>query len=261
MSGKMHTTETDRVIEQQLRNWELSRAQQLSEVRVSPLVEPAAAGRAGRATTAGGSKGVRAVRGPRMMRFVTISRQMGAGGTEIARRLAERTSWALFDHEILESMAGDDRVRQRIYERLDEHDADWLGAMVENLVQGRMPADDYFPRLTRTILGIARGGSAIFLGRAADLILPREDGLRVRVVAPLEQRVERVAGRTHLDVAEARAEVERVDRQRIEFVRRHFRCDAECATRVDMIINTAAVTVEEAVEALVVIMRKRGMLT
>ena len=132
-----------RAVERQMRHWELARAQ-------SPAPKPDEKSAAP---------------------FVTISRLVGAGGFEIATQLAERLEWPIFDREILQTMADDDRVRTRLYEQMDERDMSWLDGAVRWLIRGELNKDDYFRRLTETVLTIARQGPAVFLGRGVDLIL------------------------------------------------------------------------------------------
>lgn len=79
--------ETQRLVERQMRNWELQRAQHHAE---------APAQRAGVAD------------------FICISRDVGAGGTGLGLTLAERLGWPVFDRDILHTMAGDDSVREQI---------------------------------------------------------------------------------------------------------------------------------------------------
>ncbi|RMF79739.1 MAG: hypothetical protein D6744_08860, partial [Planctomycetota bacterium] len=93
--------EIDRLIEKQIRNWEIARAQR----RQTPTEDDS---------------------GQAVAPFVTISRMVGSGGTEIARRLGERLGWPVFDKDLLQKMAGDDRVRVRIYEAMDERDVGWI---------------------------------------------------------------------------------------------------------------------------------------
>jgi cytidylate kinase len=222
-----------KIVEKQMRNWELGHAQ-----RVQPHADEAA---------------------PDVAEFVTISRAIGSGGSQVAELLGERLGWPVFDREILQAMAGDDQVRTRLYEHMDERDHNWLDATVRWLIGGELRKDDYFYRLTETVLTLARKGPGVFLGRGGDLILPRDRGLRVRVTASPEQRAEALAKRTDSTPALARAEVERIDQERAEFRRHRFGKDANDLTRHDLAINLDRFTVEQAVGLIVAAMSARGM--
>ncbi len=218
-----------RAVERQMRHWELARAQRPA---------PASGGDDDHA-------------GP----FVTISRLVGAGGFDIATQLAERLTWPIFDRQILQTMANDDLVRTRLYEQMDERDMSWLDSAVRWLIRGELNKDDYFRRLSETVLTIARQGSAIFVGRGADLILRSTAGLRVSIVAPREQRIATLAERHGSAHAEAEVELERIDHERREFVRQYFGKGADDPARYDVVLNSARLTETQSVEVILAVLR------
>jgi len=224
-----------RIVERQMRNWELSRAQKPA----GPAPAPAA----------------------QVEDFVTISRIVGAGGREVAAELGKRLAWPVFDREILQAMAGDDSIRSRLYEHLDERDVGWLEDALRWLVEDGVHKGQYFHRLGETILALARKGRAIFLGRGADLFLPRDRGLRVLLIAPLDHCARAVAKRQNISPALARAEVERVQQERTEFLRSHFGKAADRPTRHDLVFNTAHFSIAEVVELICQALRLRGVLS
>lgn len=220
-----------RVVERQLTNWEIAKTQRFDN--------------AGRPTD--------------VHHFVCIARQVGAGGREIAQLLGQKTGWSVFDRELLHTMAEDDETRERLYERLDEHDMNWLEQMLDWVIQARFTSDDYFSRLTRVILVLARGGPAIFLGRAADLILPRNQGLRVQIIAPLERRLRRLAQRQNASAENAERELRRLEHDRAEFVKNHFGRDALDTLRFDLVLNTDTWTDAQSVDLMLAALHARGM--
>lgn len=184
---------------------------------------------------------------------------VGVDGHALATVLGERLGWPVFDREILHVMAGDDSVREKIYEALDERDVGWIEDTLRWLVEEGYDKERYFHRLSETILALARRGPAIFLGRGADLILPRERGLRVGLVAPLEYRVRNIAARDHLSEALARAKVDRLQSQRDEFLRSHFGRRAEEPARHDLVVNLATIPAPQAAEVISTVLRLHGV--
>lgn len=221
------------LVEKQMRNWELARAQHLNGPRPQ----------------------MKAVHD-----FVSISRRPGSGGVEMASLLGERLSWPVFDRELLHAMAGDDAIRERLYESMDERDLSWLEEMLRSLMPSEFPCNDYFHRLTGTVLSIARKGEAVFLGRAADLILPKRVGLRVRITAPLEYCIQRKASRRNLTPEQARAEIQRIEQERAQFIENHFDVDARDECRHDLIINAERFTPKETLGLIVSALSIRGVL-
>jgi cytidylate kinase len=218
-----------RLVEKQMLNWEIARRQ-----------------------SRGGPDGGEAD----VYDFVAVSRAVGAGGHELAAKLGESLGWPAFDKEILDAMAGDDALRRRIYESMDERDMDWCEETLKSLLQPGFSRNDYFHRLTETVLSLARQGSAVFLGRGAHLILPRDRGFRVRLVAPVGLRVTNLARARDLPMPEARAEMARIEESRAAFLANHFRVPTDDATLHDLTINMERFSLEEGV-ALILSTRQR----
>jgi cytidylate kinase len=186
---------------------------------------------------------------------------VGSGGGGVAKRLAERVGWPLFDREVLQSMAGDDEMRERLYETMDERDLNFVEELTLGFASTETARNDYFHRLTATILAIARQGHAVFLGRAADMILPRESGLRVRMVSLPVTCAQRYAEKHGIPVVRAAREIERIERERHVFTENHFKVAPDAPDRYDITLNLATVSEDEAVHLLAELMRTRRMLS
>jgi len=226
-----------KLVERQMRNWELARSQ-----RVVPP-EP---------------------QRKEVEEFMAVSRAVGAGGAggaEIATALGERLGWPVFNKEILHAMADDDRIRTQLYDSMDERDLGWFEETFRALAQSEFTKNDYFHRLTHTILALARQGHAIFRGRAADLILPATHGLRVRLTAPRRACVEAYAEHHRIDPDRAREEVDRIETERADFVRRHFGIDPAEQSRHDLIINLQRLTPAQTIELILFALKIRGMVS
>ena len=223
---KFDSPEIEKVVDRQLRNWEMRRMQRLR------ADEP---------------------RRPEVEDFVAISRQVGAGASEIASALAARLNWPRFDKEMLQAMAGDDATRHKIYESLDERDLGWWEEAFRSVTDPEFVRNDYFRRLVKTTLSLARQGSAVFVGRGADVMLPRNLGFRVRIAAPVAMRLQRFADRHGMTLNQAGDIVTRIDRERAEFVRHHFRVDINDPTRCDLTLNMEHFSIDQAVEAVLAV--------
>lgn len=224
MSIKKHITESPdfaKIVERQMRNWELSLHKEPEQPR-----------RIGRA----------------VQDFVTLSRCVGLPGEDVAARLSERLGWPFFDREILHYMAGNDEYRQRLYEYMDERDLSWLENLLRSATFTETPSDDYFHRLRSTIFSLARKSRAIFLGRAADLILPANAGLRVRLQASRAYCVN-VYGRQH-GVSEkvAAEQIDKIDHDCAKFIRNHFHVEPESPLRHDIVLNMERLSIAQATD-------------
>jgi len=224
---------TAKLVEKQMRNWEIARAQRLEAPEVK-------------------HEGVES--------FVTISRKLDSGGSEVAVALGEKLGWPVFDKEILQSMAGDDALRRQVYQSMDERDISWFEETVRAFTEGAFKKNDYLKNLSWTILSLARQGSGVFVGRAADRILPLDAGLRVRITAPDNLCVETYAARQGVSKEQAEADWERLEVERAEFVRNHFKVEATDAARFDLTINRERFTADQAVEMILLAMHVRGLI-
>ncbi len=222
-----------KLIERQVRNWELAQSAQKSN---------------------------RDANSQEVADFVTIGNIVGAGGHEIANLLAEKLQWPIFDRDILSAMAGDDKTLERLYRSMDERDEGWLESACRSLLQRDARKNDYFPRLCRTILTLARQESAIFIGRCADLILPQDRGLRVKVIASIDYCIKKFAEKNEVTIEEAGRQVQRIENERSSFVQNRFRIDAYAPSRFDILINTERFTTEQGVETIMEAMRGRRII-
>jgi cytidylate kinase len=184
-----------------------------------------------------------------LMPWVAISRAFGSGGGEIARRLAARLNYPIVDKEILEVLVQEGHLREAVVEALDERDRSSLDVWVDGILRGKLQdKDDYLRTLVRVIGGIAIHGHSIIIGRGANFILDPARGLNARIVAPLPQRIETITRIRGLDEAEAAKLVEKIDGERGAFIRRHFHRDIEDPLAYDLIINTAGLGMDLAVD-------------
>ncbi len=221
-----------RAVEKQMRNWEIARQQRPGPEREAHEAD--------------------------VHEFVTISRRAGSAGIEIARELGERLGWPVFDREILQHMAKDDALRARLYENMDERDTSWLESVLRWVLHGEFRKEDYFHRLTETVLALARQGPAVFLGRGADLILPKDRGLRVALYAPEDVRVREYAAVHGCDEKTARDQIHAADAEREEFIRNHFAVDPNDITRFDLLLNVGRLTRTQVVEIIAAALAARG---
>lgn len=232
-SAKTESPDISRFVERQLRNWEISRHQ--------TAMAPREGGR-------------------QVEHFIALSRAVGLPGQEIASILNLRLGWPVFDREILQAMAGDETWRRELYEAMDGRDSNWLEDFLAGMSAAREGRDEYFRRLCETMLSLARKGHAIFVGRAADLILPRDAGLRVRVTATREYCIRAWAIQKGLTFEKAVREVEELEHERARFIRHHFHIEASEQTRHDMILNMEQFTGPQAAEVIMTALRVRGII-
>ncbi|MDZ7361668.1 MAG: cytidylate kinase-like family protein [candidate division KSB1 bacterium] len=171
--------------------------------------------------------------------YITISRELGSGGTEISHLVAEKLGWQHYDREIIEAIASQTHTREELVSRFDEHVQNALDTYLRNLfTKQSLDNTHYLHHLTRVLVSIAQYGHAVILGRGANFILPPQTGLRVRVVAPLEVRRQRLMHEHGYNAKRAEREIVKHDKERHDFLQHHFHCKSE-EMAYDLVINTA----------------------
>jgi cytidylate kinase len=183
---------------------------------------------------------------------IALSREAGARGTATARAVGALLGWMVYDHELVERIAQEMKLRSSLLESVDEKRVSWLQECVEAFAS--VPAVSgaaYVRRLSETLLSLATHGECVIVGRGAAQVLPAETALRVRLVAPVGWRVEAVAAKLGIAREDAARRVETTDGERVRFVKDHFHKDTTEPTQYDLILNASRFSVGECADLIV----------
>jgi cytidylate kinase len=153
-------------------------------------------------------------------RWVTVSRQFGAGGAELAELLAAHLGWPAYDRQLLHQSGELNGIGAPELVLLDEHGPEFLERL--HLLQG---AAHYFAGLRAAIDAAVAQGPAILVGRGANFLVAEPAALHVRLVADDGERLERVMRRRWLAASAATALLQEGDRARAAFHRHFFHAD------------------------------------
>jgi cytidylate kinase len=195
------------------------------------------------------------------MQAVTLSRQYGSGGGEIATRLARVLGWKLVDHEAVVQVAQELGISVEDAEAWDEH-GESLGMRLLNGLSLLQPAtanamqtiavpnDPIYHEVMRSVITEAlTTGHVVIVGRGSQVLLnERRDILHVRVVAPPEQRITYVMQREGLSHEEAQARVNYKDNGRARYLQAQYHQDPSNPLLYDLVINTAILSLDSAVQ-------------
>jgi cytidylate kinase len=175
----------------------------------------------------------------RAVSFVTISREAGAGGSEVARLVGQRLGWDVLDKNLLDQVAGRFHVPRRMLELVDETKSNWVYDVLGTWMDPKLvPHEKYAAYVTRVVQAVAKTGGGVFVGRGAQFLLPREKVLAVRIVAPEKFRVARIMQQRKLSAAKARRWMIETDNGRREFVAEHFHHQIDDPHLYDLVLNT-----------------------
>jgi cytidylate kinase len=198
------------------------------------------------------------------MRAITISREYGSGGGEIASRLARRLEWNLIDHAIVERVASEIGTSQEEVEVHDEHTEGVLARALMISLQSFSPAlmanappeaflsdETYRDAFNKVVRAAAARGHVVIVGRASQVILAdRRDVLHVRIIAPFEKRVAYVMQREGVDRHAAEARIHQKDHERASALQREYHQKPDEAHLYDLVVNTSRLDLESAVQVI-----------
>jgi cytidylate kinase len=224
-SSLRHQPETSLLIERQIQRWLMLQQAEADKDRCEDSQRPAEA----------------------CGHYISISREAGAGGEQVARAVSERLGWSVLDRELLGLVAQAAHCSANDVELIDETGMRWLTELFNHWID-RAPVshEKYVICLAAAMRAVARRGNVVIVGRGSQFLLPRETGLAVRIVASRKFRVEHARRVRGLSAKEAREWVERTDRNRREFVEQHFHRDPNDVRLYDLMINVEKLGIDGA---------------
>lgn len=185
------------------------------------------------------------------IKIVSIEREYGCGGGEIAQLLAQQLGWKLWDQQLTEEIARLAECPKAIVERREERTDPLYYRLFKSFLRGsyegslnahklKVVDSESILRLTQSVvLHAAKKGNSVIVGRGSQHFLKdRPDTLRVFLYAPREDKVRRLLGRGK-NVDEAEELVDTVDRERADFIQKYFGVEWPDRAIYHTMINTA----------------------
>jgi cytidylate kinase len=205
--------------------------------------------------------------------LITISRQYGAGGSEVATRVAGTLGWRVVDNELVERVAARAGLTAEDVAQREERVSTFIERLARTVVAatpelvvppeatGTAPTlseSDLVQLTERVVEEVAAEGKVVLVGRAAPAVLARErDAIHVKVVAPHDWRVRAIAERLGVPPDEAAKLTDETDRNRARYHRQHYHRDWADPANYHLVLNTAALGLDGA--AGVVVERARAL--
>jgi cytidylate kinase len=163
-----------------------------------------------------------------------------------------RLDWKVFDNELLEEIASRMELATDEVRAFDELAPsvvqDWILPLRE---EHYAPQEAYLDHLAKLVESIGRAGDSIIIGRGAGFLLPRDQTLSVRIIAPMKDRALRLAERMGVSVRTARRAARDLDRRRDHFVRTMYRVDANDPHNYDLVLDSQSLGLPIVAESLV----------
>jgi cytidylate kinase len=184
------------------------------------------------------------------IRVVTVEREYGSGGGDIAAAVAAKLGWKLWDQLLTEEIARRLDCDCAAVEKHEERKDPAYYRLLKSFMRGSFEGSLNAPRLKmvdtecvrqvvqKLLPEIAAAGNCVIIGRGSAYYLSeRSDAFHVFIYAPFQERVRRLeaAGKSEKEAMEL-AEV--VDRDRADFINKYFDVDWPGRHRFHLMVNS-----------------------
>src|ERR1700758_2725952 len=190
-------------------------------------------------------------KGTPMIKIVTIEREYGSGGGEIAQLLAKQLGWKLWDQLLTEEIARLAECPKAVVEVREERTDPLYYRLFKSFLRGsyegsinahklKVVDSESIMKFTQLVVQhAAKRGNSVIVGRGSQLFLKnRPDTLRVFLYAPREDKLRRLLARGKSE-KEAEQLVDTVDRERVDFIQKYFNVDWPDRPIYHSMLNTA----------------------
>jgi cytidylate kinase len=186
-----------------------------------------------------------------MIRIITVEREYGCGGGEIAHQLAAQLGWKLWDQNLTEEIARLARCPKAVVENREERNDPLYYRLFKSFLRGsyegsinahklNLVDSETIMRITRRVVEhAAEKGECVIVGRGSQHFLANHpDTLRVFLYAASDLKVRRLIARGK-SPKEAEELVATVDRERADYIEKYFHVDWPNRAIYDAMMNTA----------------------
>jgi cytidylate kinase len=207
-----------------------------------------------------------------MIRVLTIEREYGSGGGEIAAAVAQRLGWKLWDQALTNEIARQMECDCRVVEEREEKRDPLFHRLMMAFMRGSHEGSLNAPRLkiadaecirevTESVVkNAAQCGGCVIVGRGSAYYLQdRRDAFHVFIYAPFDEKVRRLRAEGKSE-REAVQLAQTVDRDRAAFIKQYFDVEWPCRERFNLMLNSTigeAASVETIVNALALFEKQR----
>ena len=205
------------------------------------------------------------------MPLITVSRQFGSGGSEVAERVARALDWHLYDNAVVDEVArrlgmqpAEVSAREERVPSLPERMASAMALGMPEVMPtvadlAMQPSEERIVEMTRRVMEEAvQAGPAVLVGRGAQCMLAsRADALHVYCYAPPAALVSYAI--TNLGIAreDAARIVAETNHNREQYVKRHWKRDWRDVANYHLCVNTGWLGLDGAAELIVQLARER----
>lgn len=191
---------------------------------------------------------------------ITIAREFGSGGREIAEKVAKKLNYDFYDKEQIIKLAKENGIDTDLFEQVNENYMDKFWFTVSkmaydipsdgNSFESKVSNDKMFMIQSDAIRELSKKGNAVFVGRCASYIL-RNKATKIFIVAEMDDRIKRIEKRYKLSKDEAKKLIEVADKKREKYYDYYTNSKWNDVNNYDLVINVSETGIEGAVTKIV----------
>lgn len=198
--------------------------------------------------------------------IVTISRQYGSGGRMIGAKVAERLGIPFYDRLLIDKIA-DESGYDSEFVKHNAENVNWTQSIGQSPMCYGAPFHDMttmvgvkvFASQEKVIRKLAQEGPCVIVGRCADFILrERDDVFDVFIYSDIEDRIKRVVETYGHETDKPEKDIRKVDKARAKHYSFYTDNVWGNVENYDMSLNSDYLSIEEAVNIIVEIVKKSG---
>jgi cytidylate kinase len=183
---------------------------------------------------------------------ITLSMEPGSGGSLVAQEAAKKLGFDYFHRDIIQGIAKSAKIRASVIDTLEKERLSGIEDFIASLYKNQyLYPGIYMQHLLKVINTIAQHGRAVIVGRGANFILPPEERFSVRVIAPLQIRIQNVVRAYGVKEEDARRRVIRREARRGAFVKKSYDANISDPENYDLTLNTGRMPLGSAAEAVI----------
>lgn len=187
--------------------------------------------------------------GPRRP-IITLCMEPGSRGACIAQAVADRFGFDMYHRDLVHRIAKSVKASETLIDAVEKERFSGVSDFISSLVREQyLHPDIYLNHLMRVVAILAHHGRAVIVGRGANFMLPSDICFSIRVIAPMEVRVDNVAKFFNVSREAAKKRIVVRESRRRAFVRQAFNANITETSHYDLILNTGRMTQEMAVAA------------
>ncbi len=197
--------------------------------------------------------------------LISIGRQFGSGGKEVAVVIGKKLGIPVYDSELISHAAEESGFSKELFAKNDEKRGFFTASNFITLSrfssgESFVHENNIFQIQSQVMRNIAEKGPAIFIGRCSDYILRDMDILSVFITAPLEDRIKRVAERNGISEDQAKSLISKEDRSRETYYNYYTFGNWGVAGNYDLCLDSKMMGIEGTADIIIEIAKRKGLI-